>query len=555
VRRSAASDDDPSFLLAAEKTVRQESFPGIIVRQFASREESEMAGGQAGVLGLIDQLWNLGTLCGMTDAQLLALFAARQEGCAEVAFEALVQRHGPMVFRVCRGILQDEHAAEDAFQATFLVLARKVQSLCVKDSLGGWLHGVAHRVATRARSDAARRRRHELRRAEAHVPAWEVTPDCPPSDAAAILSDEITRLPEKYRAPVVLCYLEEMSYRAAAVHLGVTEDTVRGRLARARERLRQRLVGRGVEIPGALAAYRLANAAPALRPRLVQATAQAALSLEAGGAASFGMISRSVVSLCERTCRTMMLTNFRTVASVMALGVIATGVLVLAQPAAGRPEPIAPAPPTHEPRRSGLGNGGNIVVDWSPADPQGRKKEIVVDPTRHCIHLPATNLKAQDRLNDCVLVASLEKGKTYTVTASGEAFMSESTGVDADPFPGVVVLYATDEEDCYAERQIILTPGKSITFRSPWNIDPTAGVSLTVFFLDTWPGHPKRGSYTLTITEAGEHADSRRTPAFVYPIKELLIPERREASKQIHVEIRRPGDVPKDRPAPGPRER
>ena len=102
-----------------------------------------MAGGQAGVLRQIDQLWNLGTLCGMTDAQLLARCAVQREGGADVAFEALVQRHGPMVLRVCRGILQDEHAAEDAFQATFLVLARKARSLCAKDTLGGWLHSVA----------------------------------------------------------------------------------------------------------------------------------------------------------------------------------------------------------------------------------------------------------------------------------------------------------------------------------------------------------------------------------------------------------------------------
>jgi HlyD family secretion protein len=200
-----------------------------------------MAGRQASVLRQIDRLWNFGTLCGMTDAQLLARFAARHEGCAELAFEALVQRHGPMVFRVCRGVLQDEHAAEDAFQATFLVLARKVHSLSVKDSLGGWLHSVAHRVATRARSDAVRRRRHELRLAEARGPAWVVMPDRPPSDAAAILSEEIARLPEKYRAPIVLCYLEAMSYATAAGHFGVTEDAARGRLARARERLRRRL--------------------------------------------------------------------------------------------------------------------------------------------------------------------------------------------------------------------------------------------------------------------------------------------------------------------------
>jgi RNA polymerase sigma factor (sigma-70 family) len=463
-----------------------------------------MAGRQASVLGQIDRLWSFGTLCGMTDAQLLARFATRHEGCAEVAFEALVERHGPMVFRVCRSILEDEHAAEDAFQATFLVLARKVQSLCVKDSLGGWLHNVAHRVATRARSDAARRRRHELRLAEARGPAWEVMPDRPPSDASAVLSEEIARLPEKYRAPIVLCYLEAMSYATAAGHLGMTEDAVRGRLARARERLRQRLVGRGVEIPGVLAAYRPANPAAALPPRLVQTTARAALSLQAGGAASSGMISRSVVSLCERTCRTMMLTNLRAAVTALGLGVIAVGAVVSAQPPGGSPQQTAPAPTNQPPRQQGLGKGGNFIRDWIPHDPKGGKREIIVDPTRHCIHLPARNLTRDDRLNDCVLDVSLEKGKIYTVAASGEAFMNDSTGADADPFPGLVVLYATDEEDCCAERQIVMTPGKSITFRSPWLVDPADGESLTAFFLDTWPGHPKRGSYTLTITEADE---------------------------------------------------
>src|SRR5437763_5152913 len=122
-----------------------------------------MANGQAGVLRQVQRLFSLGTVGGMTDAQLLALFVARRDEDAELAFEILVERHGPMVFRICRGVLRDEHAAEDAFQATFLVLARKARSLWVKDSLGGWLHGVAHRVASRARSDAARRRRHEQR--------------------------------------------------------------------------------------------------------------------------------------------------------------------------------------------------------------------------------------------------------------------------------------------------------------------------------------------------------------------------------------------------------
>ena len=105
----------------------------------------------------------------------------------------------------------------------------------------------------------------------------------------------------------------------------------------------------------------------------------------------------------------------------------------------------------------------------------------------------------------------LEHGKTYTVTASGEAFMTAATGVNADPFPGVVLFYGTDEEDCYAIRQTVLAPGKSITFRSPWNIKPKDDVYLMAFFLDYSPKDPKRGSYTLTIMESGEQAVGEHT--------------------------------------------
>lgn len=179
-----------------------------------------MAGGRVGLLRQVGRLWDLGTCAGLSDAQLLERFAAGHGDGAEPAFEALVERHGPMVFRVCRGVLGDEHAAEDAFQATFLVLARKAGSLWVKDSLGSWLHGVAHRVASRARSDAARRRRHERRLAEARGAECEAPPDRHRPEAWAILSEEIARLPERYRAPVILCYLEAMSYEAAAARRG-----------------------------------------------------------------------------------------------------------------------------------------------------------------------------------------------------------------------------------------------------------------------------------------------------------------------------------------------
>ena len=214
----------------------------------------------------------------------------------------------------------------------------------MKDSLASWLHGVAHRVASRARSDAARRRRHEQQLAEARGPALEIMPDHPRSEAWAILSEEIARLPEMYRAPVVLCYLEAMSYQAAAASLGVTEDTVRGRLARARERLRKSLARRGVEVPAIVAAARPAIPEVVVRHELVQATARAAIGLSAGGAAGLGVISRSAISLYERTCRTMMLTKLKAAAAALVLGAIAAGAFVSAQPpGGGRAEPLEPA--------------------------------------------------------------------------------------------------------------------------------------------------------------------------------------------------------------------
>ncbi len=506
-----------------------------------------MASRGAGLLGQIHRLWDLGTFAGLTDAQLLARFAAGHEDGSELAFEALVERHGLMVFRVCRGVLRDEHAAEDAFQATFLVLARKARSLWVEDSLAGWLHGVAHRVAARARSDAARRCRHERRLAEARRPACEITPDRPRSEAWTILSEEIARLPETYRAPVVLCYLEAISYQAAAASLGVTEDTVRGRLARARERLRKSLDRRGVEVPAIVAAARPAIPAVDVRHDLVQATTHAAIALSTGGAASLGVISRAVISLYERTCKTMMLTKLKATAVALVAGLITAGAIVSAQPpGGGRAEPLDPATKSGRPKTVPA-RGGNLIVDWIPADGQGGKQEITVDPRRHCIHLSPVSLKRDDRPNDGAVRVDLERGKFYKITAAGEAFMSEQTGPNADPFPGVVVHYPTDEQDCCAERQIVLAPGKSITFRSPWLIDPSDSVHLMAFFIDAaWAGHRKRGSYTLTIEETGEQAANEHTIKAPF---DGIITKRQSQDNIYIINPIRPHDSP-DHPSP-----
>ncbi len=455
-----------------------------------------------------NQLFRLGAVGGATDCQLIEQFARQEEG-ADAAFEVLVERHGPMVLRVCRGVLRDEHDAEDAFQTTFLVLARKARSLWVKDSLASWLYGVAYRVASKARIDVMRQRQHECRAAASKGPEAEAGPIVPWSDDQAIVSDEIARLPEKYRAPTILCYLEAMSYEAAASRLGLTENTVRGRLARARQRLRSRLTLRGVELSAFAGASRLAiPAATVVRPALLHSTIEAAMNVAALRSVKTLLSYEAAVSIGERIGTTMLRTRLRTaLLATLTLGAIAAGAGVLAQPSGGRQDQPERSAGTRNlaPRRIGS-NGGNLSVDWTPWGGKSEKIEITVDATRHCVHLSETSLKSDARPNDGAVRLDLARGKTYTVTAAGAAFMTDATGPDADPFPGVVLIYGVDAEDAYAIRQTVLAPGKSITFKTPWAISAADEVTLLAFFLDVWPDGIKRGSYKLTVSESAQNA-------------------------------------------------
>ncbi len=189
--------------------------------------------------GHLRLLFESGTAAGVSDRELLDQFAARRD---ELAFTALVDRHGPMVQRVCHAVLHDHHDAQDAFQATFLVLARSADSIRRRDSLASWLHGVALRVARRARSDSSRRHRHEQASAalrESTAPDETAPRDR--DDLASLLHDEIARLPERFRAPLVLCHLQGRTYEEAAHLLDCPVGTIKSRLSTARERLRHRL--------------------------------------------------------------------------------------------------------------------------------------------------------------------------------------------------------------------------------------------------------------------------------------------------------------------------
>jgi RNA polymerase sigma factor (sigma-70 family) len=279
-----------------------------------------------------------------TDAELLRHFVERRE---ESAFTALLERHGGLVMSVCRRILPRRHDAEDAFQATFLTLIRHASSIRQTEAVGSWLYRVAHRIALQAGTDMARR---IVRERQSGVAAQAPTS----SEAAlrelqSVVDEEVRRLPEKYRAPFILCCLEGKTRTEAARELGWKEGTVAGRLAEARQRLQQRLARRGVALSVALAVAALAPSAEAALPRLVlDATRKAALQYAAGSKVG-GAITASVAALVQGATRTMWTTKVKTATAVLLLlGLLTAGALAAREtgsPAAALPAEDEKAPP------------------------------------------------------------------------------------------------------------------------------------------------------------------------------------------------------------------
>jgi RNA polymerase sigma factor (sigma-70 family) len=285
----------------------------------------------------------------LSDRQLLERFIARRD---EAAFEVLVWRHGPMVLGVCRRLLAQEHDAEDAFQATFLALVRKASSIRKREALGSWLHKVAYRIAVRARAAAARRAGQEKQRLAGAVaePESEVVWQ----DLRPVLDAEVGRLPECYRTPVILCYLQGKTTEEAAQQIGCPRGTVLSRLARARERLRCRLVRRGIALSTLLLSATLAEkAGPAAVPTgLAEATIKTAFLATTGAAA--GAVAAPIASLTEGVLKSMMLSQLKIGAAVvLAAGLLVTGAGTLTHRALAdkeaasqkdnAPEPKAPA--------------------------------------------------------------------------------------------------------------------------------------------------------------------------------------------------------------------
>lgn len=281
-----------------------------------------------------------------TDRVLIERFLIRQD---DAAFEAMLRRHGPMVYRVCWRVLQQAEDAEDAFQATFLLLARNLRSVRRQESLASWLHGVARRVALKAQARAATQRRHERAKA---LPPTTTDGGLTWLEVQQLLDTELSRLPDKWRQPLILCYLQGQTQEEAARHLGWGKNTLRRRLDEARAALSRRLARHGVLGPATSAAILLAvGSAPAAVPSgLMGNTVTAALGVAAGRTTSCA--PPRVAALMRGVHAPMGITKLKlTVLFLMGLGLLGVGGWTLALQASVDPElPTAAAPdPTPEP--------------------------------------------------------------------------------------------------------------------------------------------------------------------------------------------------------------
>ncbi|MGO9468495.1 MAG: RNA polymerase sigma factor [Isosphaeraceae bacterium] len=272
------------------------------------------------ILGQLDRVFNQGTVVGMDDDELLKRFAAQRD---EVAFAALVARHGRMVLGVCRRVLHNEHDIEDAFQATFLVLVSRATAIRDGDLLGHWIYGVAHRVAVRARANAARRHVHEQNLTAVQAGVEPPSCDGERRELRAVLDDELARLPELLRRPMVLCYLEGLTHEEAASRLRWPVGTVRSRLARGRDKLRGRLSRRGIMSDSA--ALTVAAGSQPVPSALLDSTVRVSLEFTTRQATASALASATATALAKGVLHAMMISKLKIFGAAMLTCVLTLG--------------------------------------------------------------------------------------------------------------------------------------------------------------------------------------------------------------------------------------
>jgi RNA polymerase sigma factor (sigma-70 family) len=319
-------------------------------------ESAAMASGSVGsdLRNQLNVLFGFGVVGDISDGQLLQRFLTARDGDDQAAFTALVQRHGPMVLGVCREVLGNSHDAQDAFQATFLVLARKAGSVRKADSLASWLYGVARRVAIGAKAEAARRRLYERR--SAAMKAVEIERQGSSPEGWPELHEEIARLPERYREPVVLCYLEGLTAEEAAMRIGCPPGTIFSRLSRARERLRGQLERRSLtSSPALLPTASTHRAMEVLPAGLLDTTVRAAIAFAGSRSSEAGLASSSATALAKGALHTMAISKLKILgAMALTCGFAWGGVWTFGQSGGlgGNQRPVGAVPHAGEPKSS-----------------------------------------------------------------------------------------------------------------------------------------------------------------------------------------------------------
>jgi RNA polymerase sigma factor (sigma-70 family) len=334
-----------------------------------------------------------------SDGELLAAFLARRDSAA---FGALVRRHGPMVLGVCRRILRHEQDAEDAFQVTFLVLARRAAAVVPPERVGNWLYGVAYRTALQARRLIARRRRREEPMSD--LPQTPVEPEPCTADVQALVDRELSRLPDKLRLPVVLCDLEGHTHRDVARQLGVPPGTLSNRLALARRTLARRLAQRGLTLAAGTLADTLSRVATAaVPPTLVSATTRAAADPAAA-------VSAHITTLTEGVLKTMFLAKVKVLTSaLLLLGLVSGGAFWVCRPTAQADTPA-----------------GLLAQVPLGGDPVPKKtvdhKTILDQATKAAAAMPAVNDEQLHRKVKTLVSIAIRQAATKQLAAAAATF-------------------------------------------------------------------------------------------------------------------------------------
>jgi len=336
----------------------------------------------------LQTLFHGGVIGNWTDSQLVTLFLTDEEG-SEAAFRVLIHRHGPMVLGICRRVLGDEHAAEDAFQATFLVLVKKAGGLQDCNLLSNWLYGVALRIANKEKAKGARRRIVERQATERAV---EAGGDFDQAELQSVIDEEIRRLPERYRVPLVLCHMEGLRHDEVAKRLGCPVGTVESRLSRAREQLRTRLARRGLApTASVLGVIVRPPDASVVLPSVVERTLRVAIE-HVSHQATAGTAIVSLGSLVERVCG--LVSAFHAGAVISTL-VVCTGIaiagFVVYRPA-GKPQTEIRKQAELQPE----------VPKQSESQTEARKQAEPPQPTRFpsALAYPLSGITIDGRLDD-----------------------------------------------------------------------------------------------------------------------------------------------------------